>query len=96
MNKTSLGKCYYFIKITNTEILIYLRTICNCYQFLVPCPSLTCNLEAKRFFDIMDMEADPCEDFSQFVCGKLYNNDTFPQNYRLSFDTASEKGKYYP
>ena len=44
------------------------------------CETATCELESKRLMDIMDMQADPCENFAEFVCGKYYQNDTLLQN----------------
>ena len=53
-----------------------------------PCRSEACKTEATRFLEIMDLSVDPCEDFGQFVCGKFYKNDTYPENARLAVDFA--------
>ena len=45
----------------------------------------------------MNESADPCEDFSEFVCGKYYDktlNNVFPG--AESFYNASVQGKLYP
>ena len=44
----------------------------------------------------MDMKADPCKDFSQFVCGKYYEDDTFPKFHQLSPGSAKDNGKLCP
>ena len=59
----------------------------------MPCKSDICKVEAKRFLDIMNMEVDPCEDFSQFVCGKFYKNDNYPENYMLAYESARKQRK---
>ena len=41
----------------------------------------------------MDMKEDPCNDFSQFVCGKYYKNDTISETHSLSFDSAVNNRK---
>ena len=78
--------------------LMYLRVICYYYQFSVffSCQTPTCHVEADRFSDIMDTEADPCEDFSQFVCGKYYTDpvtDKRPADHALSFAAVDENRK---
>ena len=44
----------------------------------------------------MDLEADPCEDFSQFMCGKMYEKRIEPgdiQDTPISFGVAWNKRK---
>ena len=39
----------------------------------INCQSKVCKQEARRFLEFMDLEVDPCDDFSKFVCGKFYD-----------------------
>ena len=44
---------------------------------------------------MIDMEMDPCEDFYQFVCGKILNNTERPEKGRtwISEEKAINTGK---
>ena len=60
---------------------------------VMPCNSDICKVESKRFFDIINMEVDPCEDFSKFVCGKFYEDDSYPENHMLAWESAQKTRK---
>ena len=62
-------------------------------NLVIPCYSDICKLESKRFFDIMNIEVDPCEDFSKFVCGKYYKDDNYPKNHGLAWVSAGKTRK---
>ena len=62
------------------------------------CQTTACNIESEMFSKMMDFDADPCEDFNQFVCGKLDNkfDETFSNpdtGYTQSHNQASKKGE---
>ena len=49
------------------------------------------------FTRMMDLEADPCEDFSQFMCGKLYQKRIEPgdiQETSIAMGEANKKRKW--
>ena len=41
----------------------------------------------------MNRDVDPCEDFSQFVCGKFYQDDNYPEDYSIAWDWAFGKSE---
>ena len=38
------------------------------------CPSDACNDEVNRLKDVINLNADPCEDFNEFACGTFLKN----------------------
>ena len=61
------------------------------------CQTAYCNEESEMFTRMMDLEADPCEDFSQFMCGKLYQKRIEPGDIRetsIAMGEANKKRKW--
>ncbi|KAF9933263.1 hypothetical protein FBU30_006031 [Linnemannia zychae] len=46
------------------------------------CRTSECIATAKEILDDIDLKMDPCQDFSQFVCGGFYKKKTLPENAR--------------
>ena len=53
--------------------------------------STQCQTQSRSFKAMIDMEADPCEDFYQFVCGRILNSTERPKDNILSISISEAK-----
>ena len=49
------------------------------------CRTEKCKQEANHFKSMMDLTADPCNDFNQFACGNYMNDANFPKDDQTSY-----------
>ena len=58
------------------------------------CCTPVCKMKAEQLASIMDMTADPCEDWTNFSCGKFLRNTPIPDGgTSITLADFGQKGK---